>query len=546
MLIVQTQVCCKKKISQPNLFGEKCALYFRVHYAVLRGHLPYYPQVPLAVLLEAGLSTSLDQNGFLHAVRSAAAKQDASRCCRALEYLNTHSELLTEQVQGLSTSGLSMDLQPSAEDSAAVQDAGTGFFGKLARNFMRRSRKSEAPGDEPAHVDPGCHDSENLWTESFSSQLRSLQWIPVLPCRPGRSAEEQVLPWLPGLEQGQLLAPGSVRPPGDMWLCSGSYGILQTASPEWSAHPSLVTALGWDLPLPPEKLAHQLSKISDLLHKCIKVGCAEDVSSPSTCTLEAASSAALSIYSRWLSASPGELDEVRKILEGVQWVWTGNGFLSPARCSFSGSCDATPYLVVLPASAGAYRDVLVSLGVLERFQAQHYAKLLTTIAAEIHSAESSPPQPLPDRLIRVAVGCCMEVASDPSFRPSGPIYVPDSTGLVSEVRLLYYDDAAWITTPENSGPGSSGHDICGDAGVTAGRCCVHPLISNDLAARLGCASKRNLMLASSAEGVGWAPGEVEAFGQSEEIVSRIRSILDAYPDGNLLLFPSWSAMCSLC
>jgi hypothetical protein len=61
---------------------------------------------------------------------------------------------------------------------------------------------------------------------------------------------------------------------------------------------------------------------------------------------------------------------------------------------------------------------------------------------------------------------------------------------------------------------------------------VYPVISNQVAAKLGIHSLRSLLVESAAMNLELRLGSgMQSFGQHEDLISRLKNILDMYPDG---------------
>lgn len=62
---------------------------------------------------------------------------------------------------------------------------------------------------------------------------------------------------------------------------------------------------------------------------------------------------------------------------------------------------------------------------------------------------------------------------------------------------------------------------------------VHPKLSNLVADKLGVASLRRLLLAQSTDSMALGIESVQAFGQSEALTTRLKNILEDYPEGGM-------------
>lgn len=102
----------------------------------------------------------------------------------------------------------------------------------------------------------------------------------------------------------------------------------------------------------------------------------------------------------------------------------------------------------------------------------------------------------------------------------GQIYVPDQCGRLLLASELVNDDVPWMAGPEYSS-------------VRVGVNFVHPNISSKVAEKIGVRSLRMLLLNKNLDQLfSVTESSIEAFGQAESLTSRLKTILDMYPDGN--------------
>ena len=98
------------------------------------------------------------------------------------------------------------------------------------------------------------------------------------------------------------------------------------------------------------------------------------------------------------------------------------------------------------------------------------------------------------------------------------MFLPDSSRRMLSAAELVYNDASWMSVPENTSM-------------------LHSSVAHVAAKHLGVRSLRNKLLLGSAAGLEMSAATglmrgVEAFGQSETLCSRIKHILHAYPEGD--------------
>jgi sacsin len=102
------------------------------------------------------------------------------------------------------------------------------------------------------------------------------------------------------------------------------------------------------------------------------------------------------------------------------------------------------------------------------------------------------------------------------------IYAPDSSGRLAASTELVNDDVPWLSGPAY-------------ASIRVGCRLIHPNISSLVAEKLGVKSLRLTLVNQNAEQNLFGNSQssaVEAFGQAESLTSRLKTILDLYPEGN--------------
>ena len=164
--------------------------------------------------------------------------------------------------------------------------------------------------------------------------------------------------------------------------------------------------------------------------------------------------------------------------------------------------------------------------------------------------------PLSEHLIDVVVSLAALLTTETSSSfisqlSSYCIYIPDQHGRLAVSTTLTHDDG--MNTVYNFllpdfiskfypklVPWLSGQEYIA---IRKGRRLCHPNLSSQVASRLGVQSLRlGLISCNLAQQLFQVPnagtsdssglGQVEGFGQTESLTSRIRTILDMYPDGN--------------
>jgi hypothetical protein len=177
-----------------------------------------------------------------------------------------------------------------------------------------------------------------------------------------------------------------------------------------------------------------------------------------------------------------------------------------------------------------YRTLLGAFGVKSNFNAPEYVDVLK------HLSELGSDTSL---YIELAVSLVTLLATDTFWHQGGQsvvgqIYVPDQSGRLLLASELVNDDVPWMAGPEYSS-------------VRVGVCFVHPNISSKVAEKIGVRSLRMLLLNRNLDQLFSATeSSIEAFGQAESLTSRLKTILDMYPDGNPIFRLEYSSLPFCC
>ncbi|RZB94315.1 sacsin-like [Glycine soja] len=297
--------------------------------------------------------------------------------------------------------------------------------------------------------------------EEFWSELKLISWCPVISDPPVRG-----LPWLKSNNQ-VVASPTSVRPKSQMWMVSSSMFILDGECDTTY----LQTKVGWmDCPNV-DVLTRQLFELSKSyqqhkIHSLLDPGFDAQLQKEIPC-----------LYSKLQEyINTDDFNKLKTGLDGVSWVWIGDDFVSPNALAFDSPVKFTPYLYVVPSELSEYKDLLIKLGVRLSFGISDYLHVLQRLQNDVHGIPLSTDQlNFVHRVLEAIAECCLE---KPLFEPfDNPLLIPNDFGVLMQAGDLVYNDAPWL---ENSS--------------LIGRHFVHPIISNDLADKLGVQSVRCLSL----------------------------------------------------
>lgn len=352
------------------------------------------------------------------------------------------------------------------------------LFGGRANNHHLRKLFTDVGG----FLKQGKQAQQQVDAAKFWVQLSNIKWCPVLQKSPAPG-----LPWPP--QQDQLAPPRAVRPQADMWLCSSCMRILDGQC----RSAALCEGLGWTGRPGGSIIAAQLMELGKL-HQG-----GTDVS-----TAQLLSSAVPEIYRALTSLDEHDMEVARAVLGTASCIWVGMTFAPANRVAMRGPLNLAPWLYVIPGDLASFKELFLQLGVHDGFAAPQYLGMLNDLAEVSHGEALSPAEL--EQAISVVQALC-----DMSFS-AAQLFVPDARGSLAPAGEMVYNDAPWLDHGQE-------HRF------------VHPKLSHEVAERLGVTSLRRQMLAQSADIMQLGLSSAEAFGQSEALTTRLKHIIDAYPDG---------------
>lgn len=439
----------------------------------------------LEFLVGLGLRNSLGQRGLLDSAKSVAMLYESGKESEAfkrakdlLAFINNMEarRSSTEQPQ-----------KPEHEECIYGEEREDGILAKL-----HLGENCQTCTDITCQSDGLVGDEleDEYWIE-----LANTYWCPVYVDPP-----VQGMPW-PKTIRGSIAPPKVVRLKSQMWLVSSTMRILDGEC--ISSHIQL--KLGWLKCPNVGVLAAQLIELSKA-YGCTKSEPDGNRKEFLDAVLERE---VLSLYSL-LQEFVGTEDFVilQSLLEGIQWVWIGDSFVSPKVLAFDSPAKFQPYLYVVPSELSGFRDLLTALGVRLMFSIMDYVQVLQHLNEDMKATPLSSEQLSFVLRVLEAVGDTLgEKASYETSEYS--ILVPDTSGILKPVKGLVYNDAPWLT-----GTNMEVKNF------------VHSSISNDLAERLGAKSLRNMSFMDQE-----VTKDIPCMDHT-----RIAELLKRYGDDNLLLF----------
>ena len=312
----------------------------------------------------------------------------------------------------------------------------------------------------------------DMWTE-----LSGVAWLPTLQTSAAPSGVELCT-------SAPLCLASDVRPLHDLWLCSSRRAVLSV-----SCGAALCKKFGWDAPLPAEVLVAQLLSLAG--------------SGADTLILDGKVQAIYKELDKHRRA--GTLGDALKDLSAKRCVWVGAQFVTPAQVAGRAASHELPGLYSLPAALRVhYLPLFLLMGVPEEFSPNAYAASLGRLAEEQGST------PLSEAQLQTVGSVLIHLEGDASH-VTAQVWLPNEDGVMCLPDALLFDDIDWEAQ---------------DADLN-GRAIVHKYVSHKVAESFGVVGRR--MLVASEGFSDWDLGDAAvAYGQSESITSRIRTILAEY------------------
>ena len=455
----------------------------------------------LVFLRSLGLKTSLDWSGII-------------LCAKSIEQLAVVN-IAAQRIRGasllrfLDKNANQLFLPPSnkTEDGKSAKRSSSSSSGFSLKKLLF-GLNSEKPNEEINKLETVKS------TSQYIVELCQISWIPVLVEPP-----DMCMPWprtINSVERNPLASARETRPISDAWLCSASLYLCDC--PIYSNH--LLIALGWANVLDHNVIAVQLRELS-VLYEIVLSNRTREISddnldinlSGTTATVdyhqklrERITALIPNLYQSLNSVALQKKIEIVDILQGVDWIWIGNSFVSPSRVSFSSPINISPYLYLVPQDLAVYSYLLKIFGVRQSFSARDYVDVLQRMAADTGVSSSSEGSVLSDEQLSLAISLIALLSSEGSGIDgvniaNQTIYMPDFLNRLAPSSSLVIDDVPWLSGPEYSS-------------VRAGIRFLHPNVAAKFALNIGVKSLRMHLVDRSVEQIFLVPDSaIEAFGQ---------------------------------
>ncbi|KAJ7566796.1 hypothetical protein O6H91_02G118900 [Diphasiastrum complanatum] len=435
----------------------------------------------LDTLVILGLRRSLGSEGLLDSAKSVAmlSFSDEHEAFQRGKALLAHLDALMMKYEFLSNDGLDDKNQLCIDNGSSPEEENTyvKFPGSdisvMANQLVQFAIKEEQLGDTSFSRNEATIGDDDLVKAHFWEQLREISWCPVYVDSPLR-----IIPWIHKLE-GSTAPPNIVRSKSQLWLVSATMRIVDADC----RSNALLRKLGWAQRPSLSALATQLIELSKTYSQLSSHGCSIRLTNggcDSCQEVKAEYSEHIPhiyhILQDYIESDNDLLLQSR--LEGISWIWVGDGFVSAKDIAFDSPAHFHPYLHVVSSDLSSFKKLLSSLGVQDAFGPADYVRVLHHVAKDVKQATLSSQQlNFVLRVLEALADVLPENAESNAL--VGGIVIPDAAGLLVPAKSLVYDDAPWL---DKSMP------------VSAGLRLVHPGVDNQFADRLGAKSLRYLSL----------------------------------------------------
>ncbi|CAH0485094.1 unnamed protein product [Peronospora farinosa] len=491
---------------------------------------------PLSALRSIGLQRALSRRSILSL--AVSIEQDQMKISAASPELQQNKEL-DEMCEKLRVRSLNFfqyvdthmsqlitptPLQRQSQTQTTKSKKSKGI--RFLRNFLGEDRLSALDrvidDSLPTAEALEAQAIERAEIEDFKAKLAIIVWVPVCEEKP-----HPTVPWYKHGERIIVASPQQSRPIKHLWLCSSQFHIIKS-----SVHSEVLrSVLGWEKRLPIDTIAVQLKEISlmfDNRRSRDESGLnSKTVSGGDTHVVWSAVYSIYQLLSKFFETEEGDRrNQVLRILSGNgKYVWVGDRFVSASHVATVAVVNAEPYMYTVPNELLHFRPFLRAIGVQERFALADYVHVLGVMHKEcLAGASTGDDDVKADHLsgdkLAMAIGLIQLISDTLPHHSDYELFAPNRNGALEFAANLTYDDAPWLDKRDYE-------TFLGSARF------IHPKISNEVAAKIGCCSLRSQLLSESGhEAMSFGgEGDVEVFGQTEALTKRIAHILEQYPDG---------------
>ncbi|KAK9856110.1 hypothetical protein WJX84_004825 [Apatococcus fuscideae] len=255
------------------------------------------------------------------------------------------------------------------------------------------------------------------------SGLRQLAFCPCMKDPPTNG-----LPWS---ESQSALAPACLTIlPKHLWISSYGARVLDCPCSD-----ALALRMEWNRPPRPAQIATHLQALGSM-HKQV-----DDETMRQT--LATAATDIYTILSEQMGGS--DSDQVVSTLQDAFCIWVGDRFVIPKATALSCPLDVRPYIEPVPEDLEPFRDLFITIGVPETFDATSYQQALAAIHDEFQN-EALSAEKL-DLVLRLAQELAGLVKGQ---KPPQNVFLPSKEATMRPASALYFNDADWLEQTQTS------------------------------------------------------------------------------------------------
>jgi sacsin len=343
---------------------------------------------------------------------------------------------------------------------------------------------------------------------SWGEKMRRIPWAPVMQSHPSTSkltsdfqrGLEKFLPWPEPVHRIPIATPNTSVLVANRWLCSSTYRIIDASIQS----DILIAVMGWKRPVPGNALAQQLLTLCGINTFADSSSGNESKSNDNYYQPQSMDQIYFIISRVYEALSVAMVSESKTLadiwlraLRNKAIIWTGTQLVEPDRLAFNWNIplNTEPFLFVVKGDLLNYKPLLLALGVRENFDTSDIAGILRELQTTYGSS------PLPDAKVDMCMGiihillklayrryralssearsndaklvsvsidgvgadsqipeideieASMETLNeiDPcdiywklALSEMGPLYLPDSHGVLVPSHSLCFNDASWM------------------------------------------------------------------------------------------------------
>ncbi|KAK8969856.1 hypothetical protein KSP40_PGU011807 [Platanthera guangdongensis] len=293
----------------------------------------------LDILTSFGLRKSLSLSGLIDVARSVSLLHDYGDICASqygrnlLSYLNALGDTLAGSIDHEKDNDI--DIQMLTEDGIShinVQQV--------------KIDEEKSPSDDPDILYFLSNFILDKQEDEFWSEIKVIPWCPVYVNPPLTG-----LPWF--ASDKPLSTPDTTRPKSQMWQVSSKMRILNGDC--YSTY--VQHKLGWRNPPDIETLSTQLVLLSKFYDQ---QKLQSEHGFPIDAVLQQVIPPLYSMLQDYIDRD--DFKVLRQVLDGINWVWLGDGFASPKSVAFDSPVKFHPYLYAVPSELFEFRSLLLMLG----------------------------------------------------------------------------------------------------------------------------------------------------------------------------------------